>query len=73
MSISFKPLWKTLIDRGIKRYELIELANVSSNVVAKMGKDEPISLQSIEKICLALGCSVEEVIEIYEECELRND
>lgn len=65
MALSYDPLWKTLIDLKIKRYELIEIANISANVVAKMGKNEYVSLQSIEKVCLALKCGIEDVVMIY--------
>lgn len=62
MSISYNPLWKTLIDKKIKRYELMNIANISANVVAKMAREEFVSLRSIEKICLALDCNLNDVI-----------
>jgi len=66
MSVSYDPLWKTLIDMKVKRYELIKLANISANVIAKMGKNEYVSLQSIERVCAALGCRIEDVVEIID-------
>lgn len=64
MAISYNRLWKLLVDRKMKRTDLIHLANISSNALAKMGKDEPVSLESIDKICKALKCNIEEIIEV---------
>ena len=57
-------LWKLLIDKDLKRTDLINLANISSNVLARMGKNEPVSLESLEKICIALDCSIQDVLTI---------
>ena len=62
MPLSYKPLWKTLIDKDMKRCDLLKYAGISSNVLAKLGKNEYISLQSLERICLALDCDVSSVI-----------
>jgi|GEM_PF-379140 len=65
--MTFKPLWKTLIDKDMKRSELVSLAGLSSQAIAAMGKDETVSLKTIEKICAALHCRVQDVIEYREE------
>lgn len=54
MPVSYDNLWKLLIDKKLKRTDLKELCGISSNVLAKLGKDEPISMESLEKICNAL-------------------
>ncbi len=64
MAISYKPLWHTLIEKDMNREDLKKAANITSNVVARMGKNEYVNLESIEKICLALGCNIENVVEI---------
>lgn len=64
MPLSYNNLWKLLIDKNLKRTDLIDLAGISSNVLARMGKNEPISLESLEKICLSLNCSIEDIITI---------
>jgi len=64
MSISFNPLWKTLIDKEMKRSDLIQVAGISSNILAKMGKNDYVSLQSIERICLTLDCDIENVLSV---------
>ncbi len=64
MAVSYKPLWHTLIEKDMNREDLKKAANITSNVVARMGKDEYVNLESIEKICLALGCNIENVVKV---------
>lgn len=64
MSISYKPLWLLLIEKDMNKSELSEKAQISMNAVAKMGKNEYVSLQTLEKICLNLECRLEEVVQI---------
>lgn len=64
MSISYKPLWLLLVEKDMNKTELSEKAKISMNAVAKMGKNEYVSLQTVEKICLALECKLEEVVQI---------
>ncbi len=67
MSVSYKPLWHTLIRKDMNKEDLKKAANISSNIVARMGKSEYVNLESIEKICLALDCRIEDVVEIINE------
>lgn len=64
MKVSYDRLWKLLIDKKMKKTDLITQAQISSNVVAKMGKEEPLSLESIGKICALFHCSVDDILEI---------
>ena len=64
MKVSYDRLWKLLIDKKMKKTDLITQAQISSNVVAKMGKEEPISMESIGKICALFHCSVDDILEI---------
>lgn len=64
MSISYDNLWKALIDKKLKRTDLKEMSGISSNVLAKLGKGEPVSMESLEKICSALNCGIEDVVTI---------
>lgn len=64
MSVRYVKLWKLLLDRGLKRTDLISLAGISSNVLAKLGKDEYVAMESICKICCALKCDVGDIMEI---------
>lgn len=69
MPPNYNNLWKLLIDKDLKRTDLIDLADISSNVLARMGKNEPVSLESLEKICIALDCSIQDVITIDKETQ----
>ena len=70
MAISYKRLWKKLIDKDINKTELCQETGISAATMAKMSKDEPVTLTTIEKICDFLNCNVEEVVEITHESEL---
>ena len=66
MAVSYNNLWKLLIDKKLKRTELIEICSISSNVLAKLGKDEPVSMESLEKICVALNCNIQDIVQFVE-------
>jgi DNA-binding Xre family transcriptional regulator len=63
MGFSYKRLWKMLIDREMKRQELRRILGISGNTIAKMGREEMVSLEVLDKICNYLNCSIEEIIE----------
>ena len=56
MKINYKPLWKLLIDKDLKKKDLCELAGISPASVTKMGKCGHVTTETLEKICLALNC-----------------
>ena len=62
--ITYKTLWKTLIERGINKTELRNMVGFSSGTLARMGKDQYIELKHIDKICQVLNCEISDVIEI---------
>ena len=64
MKLSYKPLWINLAAKGIKKTDLSHVLNISSATMAKMSKDQVVSLEVIIKICEALHCNIEEVCEI---------
>jgi len=64
MAVIYNKLWKLLIDRKIRKTELQKAAGVSANVMARLGRDEYVSMESIEKICLALGCGMDDILDI---------
>ena len=60
--VDYRKLWKLLIDKGIKnKTDLISIANISTNVLAKLNKGEFISMDSMQKICVALNCDVGDI------------
>ena len=67
MAISYNRLWKLLIDRKMRKKDLVELAGVSWSTIVKMGRDEHVSTDILMKICAALECEVDEVMEIVRE------
>ena len=64
VAICYNNLWKLLIDKKMNKTDLKEAAGISFNVIAKMGKNETVSFESIEKICYALNCNIGDIIEI---------
>ena len=64
MKISYKPLWKLLIYKDLKKKDLCELAGISPASVTKMGKCGHVTTETLEKICLALDCRVEDILEL---------
>jgi putative transcriptional regulator len=67
MAISYKGLWKTLIDQDINKTQLKEQAGVSANVIAKLGKDQPVSMESLIKIGEALNVDIGDIVSIKSE------
>ena len=63
MSVCYDKLWKLLIDKGLNRTDLKEMAGISFNVLAKMGKGENASLESLYKVCLVLNCNIGDIME----------
>lgn len=68
MAVDYSKLWKLLIDKRLKRTDIIQMAGISSNILAKLGKDEFVSLESLEKICKALGCNIGDIVEFKFDC-----
>ena len=67
MAISYKKLWKLLIDKDMKKKDLQRAAGISAASIAKLGKNENVNTEIIEKICVALQCDVSDVMEMVEE------
>ena len=66
MAVSYKKLWKLLIDKDIKKKDLSAMAGVSPATITKMGKGGHVTTEVLVKICSALGCKVEDIIEIVD-------
>lgn len=64
MAISYKKLWKLLIDREMKKKDLMGMAGISWSTITKMGHDEYVSTDILVKICSALKCDLDEIMEI---------
>ena len=67
MQVDYKKLWIRLIEKGIKnKTDLIPLAGISTNILAKLNKDEYVSMNSLAKICRALNCDIGDICVINE-------
>ena len=73
MPWSYAPLWKLLIDRNMKKTDLFEVAGIYSKTLAKLGKNETVSMDALEKICIALNCRIEDIVEFVPEEKPKND
>lgn len=72
MPVSYNPLWKLLIDKGLSKSQLKEKVNISTSTLAKMGKNEYIALMVLERICLELKCQLSDVCEITKDNQLND-
>ena len=64
MAISYKKLWKLLIDKDLKKKDLSKLAGISSASVTKLGKNENVNTEILAKICVALNCDISDIMEM---------
>ena len=64
MAVTYKKLWKLLIDKDMKKKDLQSLAGISAASITKLGKNENVNMDIIEKICIALKCDVSDILEI---------
>jgi DNA-binding Xre family transcriptional regulator len=62
--ISYKPLWHTLIEKDIKKMELVKRVGMSSSTLAKLNNDNYVALEVVDRICQVLDCRIEQVVEI---------
>ena len=63
MAVTYKKLFHLMIDKGITNAELMKRGNFSANIITRLKKDSYISLDTIEKICLALDCKVDDILD----------
>ena len=66
MTISYKKLWKLLIDKDMKKKDLQKAAGISATSITKLGKNENVNTEIIEKICTALHCDVCDIMEMID-------
>ena len=64
MSVSYNRLWKLLIDKDLKKKELSQSAKISTSLIAKLGKNENVTVEVLVKICKALNCNIEDIMEV---------
>ena len=71
MAVSYNKLWKLLIDKNMKKKELGEAAGISNTLIAKLGKNENVTVEVLVKICTALDCNIEDIMEFYKLDEVK--
>ena len=64
MGVSYKRLWKLLIDRDMKKRDLQEAAKLSPSLMQKLNKDQSVTTTTLTRICTALNCRIEDIIEV---------
>ena len=67
MAISYNKLWKLLIDKNLNKTKLRTEAGISSNAMAKLGKNESVQVEVLAKICSRLNCTIDDILEILPE------
>ena len=67
MAVSYKKLWKLLIDKDMKKKDLCAAAGISHASMAKLGKNENVTTDVLGKICKALNCNVDDIMEFIDE------
>lgn len=63
MAVRYNKLWKLMIDKNMNKTQLKKAAHISTNAIAKLGKNEPISMDTLTKICSALRCDIGDIVE----------
>lgn len=71
MAVSYNKLWKLLIDKNLKRTDLRKIAGVSTNVIAKLGRNDSVSMETLTKICTALHCDISDIVGMVNENEME--
>ena len=69
MAVNYSRLWDILNERGIMKTELIKDAKISTNAMAKLGKNEDVRVGVLEKICLTLDCKLDDILEFVPDKE----
>lgn len=71
MAVSYRKLWKLLIDKDMKKKDLRLTSGISTNALAKLGKNERVTTDVIDKICCTLNCDVGDIMEIVDDGQDR--
>ena len=63
MAVRYNKLWKLMVDKSINKTELTHLAGISTNAMAKLGRNEDVRVQVLEKLCTTLDCKLDDIVE----------
>lgn len=67
MSVTYKKLWKLLIDKELKKADIRRAAGISASTISKMNRNEYVALEVLEKICISLNCNIGDIVERVED------
>lgn len=73
MALSYKKLWKLLIDKNMKKKDLRAITGISTTSIAKLGKNENVNTDILVKVCKALNCDIADIMEIIEDDSSKGD
>lgn len=73
MSYNYNKLWKLLIDKGMKKKDLIQATKMTASTMAKLGKNEAVSMDVLGRICKALDCNIGDIVDVIIEQEEENN
>ena len=71
MKVSYKRLWKLLIDKDMKKKDLVKVAHISTYTINKLNRGDNVNTDTLVKICSALNCSIEDIMEVIPGTEDR--
>lgn len=63
MGVSYNKLWKMLIDKNISKTELTHLSGITTNAMAKLGRNEDVRVKTLERLCTSLDCKLDDIVE----------
>lgn len=64
MRVRYKKLWKLLIDKELRKSDLQRVAGLSASTITKLGHDDTVTIDTLAKICIALNCNLDDIVEI---------
>lgn len=72
MAVSYNRLWKLLIDKGMKKTQLLKEAKITTNALAKLGRNENVRVDVLVKICGVLNCTMDDIMEVVLDTAEKN-
>jgi DNA-binding Xre family transcriptional regulator len=71
MGVSYNKLWKMMVDRHLSKTELTRLAGISTNAMARLGRDEDVRVRVLERLCTTLDCKLDDIVEFVPDSDQK--
>ena len=68
---SYENLWILLLQRNIKKSDLVEMAGITSNAIAQMSRNEEVTMKTLRKLCIALECNIQDIVQLVPEKNVK--